>query len=57
MALLTPLADSLVQPVISSVAKAICEKGVRRAERRYIDKKLLVPLHPSNNIKITNYFN
>ena len=57
MALLTPLADSLVQPVISSVAKAISERGVRRAERRYTDKKLLVPLHPSNNIKITNYFN
>ena len=42
MALLIPLADSLVQPVISSVAKAISERGVRRAERRYIDKKLLI---------------
>ena len=36
--LLTPLATSLVQPVISSVVKGISLRGVRRAGRRCIDK-------------------
>ena len=35
---LTPLATSLVQPVISSVVKVESGKGVRRAGRRYMDE-------------------
>ena len=38
-ALLTPLATSLVQPVISSIVKGISGRGVRRTERGYMDKK------------------
>ena len=37
-ALLAPLAASLVQPIISSVVKGISGRGVRRAERGYIDQ-------------------
>ena len=51
-ALLAPLAASLVQPAISSVVKGTSRGGVRRAGEIF-----LVPLHPLNNIKITNYFN
>ena len=36
-ALLASLATSLVQPVISSEVKGISERGVRRAERGYMD--------------------
>ena len=36
--LLTPLAASLVQPVISSVIKSISGRGVRRAGRGYTNK-------------------
>ena len=36
--LLAPSAASLVQPVISSVAKGISGSGVRRSGRRYMDK-------------------
>ena len=36
-ALLAPLADSLVQPVISSVVKGIRGTGVRRGGRGYIN--------------------
>ena len=36
--LLASLAFSIVQPVISSVVKGISGRGVRRAERVYIDK-------------------
>ena len=36
-ALLVSLATSLVQPVISSEVKGISERGVRRAERGYMD--------------------
>ena len=54
--LLAPLVASLVQPVRSSVIKGISGSGVRRAGRGYVDGKILVPLHPSNNIKTTNYF-
>ena len=50
--LLEPLAASLVQSVISSVVKGIRGRGVRRD-----NQKLLVLLHPLNNIEITNYFN
>ena len=39
-ALLVSLAASLVQPVVSSVAKCISGGGVRRAAREYIDKNL-----------------
>ena len=35
--LLVSLATSLVQPVISSEVKGISERGVRRAERGYMD--------------------
>ena len=35
-ALLTPLAASLVQPVISSVVKGTSGRGVRRAGRGYM---------------------
>ena len=55
--MLAPLAASLVQPVISSVLKSISGRGVRRAGRRYMEKKILVPLHLLNNMEITNYFN
>ena len=51
-ALLAPLAASLVQPAISSVVKGTSRGGVTRAGEIF-----LVPLHPLNNIKITNYFN
>ena len=37
-ALLAPLAASLVQPVISSVVKGNCGRGIRRVGRGYIDK-------------------
>ena len=37
-ALLASLADSIVQPVISSVVKVISERGVRRVARGYMDK-------------------
>ena len=36
-ALLASLATSLVQPVISSEVNGISERGVRRAERGYMD--------------------
>ena len=39
-ALLAPLAASLVQPVISSVAKGISGSGVRRADRGYMIKNI-----------------
>ena len=39
-AFLEPLAASLVQPAISSVAKGISGRGVRRAGRGYIDKNV-----------------
>ena len=38
--LLAHLAASLVQPVVSPVVKGICGSGVRKPERRYIDKNL-----------------
>ena len=56
-ALLATLSASLVQPVISSVVKVISGKGVRRAGRGYMNKKILVSLHPLNNIETTNYLN
>ena len=37
-ALLASLADSLVQPVIFSVAQGISGRGIRRAGRWYLDK-------------------
>ena len=37
-ALLAPLAASLVQPVISSVVKGTCGRGVRTAGRGYVNK-------------------
>ena len=37
-ALLTPLVTSLVQPVISTVVKAVKGRGVRRAGKGYIVK-------------------
>ena len=37
-ALLIPLVASLVQPIISSLAKGISGRGVRRAGRRYMIK-------------------
>ena len=37
-ALLTPLATSLVQPVISSAVKGVSGRGVRRAGRGYMNK-------------------
>ena len=36
--LLAPLAASLVQPMISLVIKGISERGIRRAEKLYMDK-------------------
>ena len=38
-AFLAPLAASVVQPLVSSVVKVIAGRGVRRAGRRYMDKK------------------
>ena len=38
-ALLSPLAVSLIQPVISSVVKGISGTGVRRVVKGYMDKK------------------
>ena len=37
-ALLVTLAASLVQPVISLVVKGISGRGIRRADRGYMDK-------------------
>ena len=39
-ALLVPLTVPLEQPVISSVVKGISGRGVRRAERGYLDKNV-----------------
>ena len=39
VALLAPLTASSVQPIISSVAKSISGRGVRRSERRYTAKR------------------
>ena len=39
-ALLALLVASIVKPVTSSVVKGICGRGVRRAGRWYVDKKL-----------------
>ena len=50
--MLSSSAASLVQLVISPVVKGISGKGVRRTGR----EKILIPLHPLNNIEITNYF-
>ena len=50
--LLAPLAALSVQPVIYSVVKGISARGVRRAGRGYMDKKMLVLLHPLNNVEI-----
>ena len=41
-----------MQPVISSVVKSISGRGVRTAERGYVDKKILVLLHSLSNIEI-----
>ena len=51
-ALLALLAASLMQPVMSSVVKGISGRGIKRAGRVYIDKKILISLHPLSNIKI-----
>ena len=51
--MLSPLAASLVQPVI----KCISERGNRRAGRGYTDKIFLVPLHSLRNIDIAEYYN
>ena len=53
-ALLAPLAASLLQPVVSSIVTGISGRVVREAGIGY---KFLVPIHPLNNIEITNYFN
>ena len=37
-ALLAPLADWFLQPVVSSVVKCISGRGIRRAGRGYMDK-------------------
>ena len=37
-ALLAPLVNSIMQPVISSVVKDISGRGVRKARRRYMNK-------------------
>ena len=37
--LLAPLAVSVGQPVISSVVKSLSGRGIRRAGRRYMNKK------------------
>ena len=55
--MLAPLVASIVQLLISSVVRGISGRGVRRAGRGYMDKKILVQLHPLNNIVITYYFN
>ena len=39
-ALLAPLAVLIVQPVFSLVVKGISRRGVRRAGRRYMNKKV-----------------
>ena len=49
--------NSLVQPVISSVVKGICGREVTRAEKGYINEKVLVPLYPWSSIEINIYFN
>ena len=51
------LAGSLMQPVISSVVKGIKEEELEEQENDTWIKKILVLLHPLNNIEITNYFN
>ena len=38
LALLAPLATSLVQPVISSVVKGLSGRGVRRAGKGHMDE-------------------
>ena len=55
-ALLAPFTASLVQPLISSVVKAINGRIMGRAETGYINKKFLAPLHRLSNIGIANYF-
>ena len=55
--MLAPLVASIVELLISSVVRGISGRGVRRAGRGYMDKKILVQLHPLNNIVITYYFN
>ena len=55
--MLSPLAASLVQPVISSLVKGIIGSWVRRAGRGYINKNFSDLFHSLNNIKTTNYFN
>ena len=52
-ALLEPLAASIVQPVISSVAKGI--SGEEQEDDIWIN--ILVLLRPLNSIEITTYFN
>ena len=56
LALLAPLADSLVQPIILSVLKGMSGIAVTRAGRHYNDIYFLIPVHPLSNIKITTYF-
>ena len=56
LALLAPLADSLVQPIILSVLKGMSGIEVTRAGRDYNDIYFLIPVHPLSNIKITTYF-
>ena len=51
--MLAPLAASLVQQVISSVVKGISGGGVRRAERRFMNKKFLF----CSILSIINHFN
>ena len=49
-----------MQPVIFSVVKGISERGVIYGLISYIRIywwKFLVPVHPLNNIEITDYFN
>ena len=55
--MLAPLAASVVQTVILLVVKVITGRGVRRAEKGYMDKKILVPFHPLTNIEIIKYLN
>ena len=50
----TPLAALLVQTVISSVVKGISGRGARSLGRGYLIW-FLDPLHPLNNIEITNF--
>ena len=56
-ALLASVVASIVQPIISAVVKDVSGRGVRRAERGYMDTFFLIPLHSWSNIKITGYFN